>query len=269
MKRFLANNRGLTLVEIVVTIAILAIIIAPISSMFITTAKTNNVANEKMRATVAAQKAMENIKSVSDINLIESNQVIDNFQVKIDKEAIYNFADIKSEFGADDNTYDLKIEFNDRNEFVLYDRLGNSYQYNGRIMTIEYKSNRIEVKLGEDTFDAEIKETPDVRIEFYGDGDDNDNGIKDEDEKIFINVTNKETQTLDIYVMKSKDRMHDDKPDYTFNNLGGSINFYNNILINKDAENLEPTRVYKVYIQVFNDNGDLVEELTGYKTFLQ
>ena len=64
MKR-LKNNQGLTLVELIVSIAILAIIVLPLLTSFVQATKTNVKAKNKLHATEVAQNIMEGLQNVS------------------------------------------------------------------------------------------------------------------------------------------------------------------------------------------------------------
>ncbi len=59
------NNKGLTLVELLVTVTILAIIVLPLLRGFVISAHTNAKAKEKLRTTEIAQNIMEGLKSNS------------------------------------------------------------------------------------------------------------------------------------------------------------------------------------------------------------
>ncbi|MBU9721917.1 MULTISPECIES: type IV pilus modification PilV family protein [Bacillaceae] len=59
------SEHGRTLIEIVLSIAVLAIIIIPFTSMFVQSAKTLNVSDEIMDATYVAQTVMEEIYHLS------------------------------------------------------------------------------------------------------------------------------------------------------------------------------------------------------------
>lgn len=63
------NSKGLTLVEIIITLAILGIVITPLMSMFLTSQKINRESELKYDAIQLAQKYMEEIKSVNYMNL--------------------------------------------------------------------------------------------------------------------------------------------------------------------------------------------------------
>lgn len=63
MKKLL-NNKGLTLVEIIITLSVLGIVIVPLMSMFITSQKINNESDMKYHAIQLAQEHIESIKAM-------------------------------------------------------------------------------------------------------------------------------------------------------------------------------------------------------------
>ena len=65
MRKFKDDNRGITLVELIVSIAILAIIVLPFLNAFVTATKTNVKARNKMNATHLATNIMEGIENNS------------------------------------------------------------------------------------------------------------------------------------------------------------------------------------------------------------
>lgn len=68
MKLRISNNCGMTLVELVVTMAVLGILIAPVMSMFVFSAKINNTASNEYKASMLAQSYMEEIKAMREID---------------------------------------------------------------------------------------------------------------------------------------------------------------------------------------------------------
>ena len=62
------NNKGLTLVEILITLAVLGIVIMPLMSMFITSQKMNNESEMKYRAIQFAQEELETIKAMKELD---------------------------------------------------------------------------------------------------------------------------------------------------------------------------------------------------------
>lgn len=66
------NNKGFTLLEILIAMAILAIIVVPLLHAFVTAATTNAKARRVMRATTAAQNTLEEIKASSVKDMVMS-----------------------------------------------------------------------------------------------------------------------------------------------------------------------------------------------------
>lgn len=84
MKRQKSDNRGFTLIEALLCIAVLGILIAPLLGSFVTAAKVNAVGKKNQKATVLAGNIMESIKSITleetalEFNNAEVFQIIDS-----------------------------------------------------------------------------------------------------------------------------------------------------------------------------------------------
>ncbi len=66
------NEKGLTLIEIIVTLAVLGVVVSPLMNMFITSQKINNVSKEEYHTLQIAQKYIENIKSAKTLTDVEN-----------------------------------------------------------------------------------------------------------------------------------------------------------------------------------------------------
>lgn len=62
-KRTKLNNKGVTLVELIISVAILTVVVAPLLHTFTVSVRYNHQAKEKQRAMDAAQSIMENFKA--------------------------------------------------------------------------------------------------------------------------------------------------------------------------------------------------------------
>lgn len=69
MPEIIGNNKGLTLVEIMVSLAVLGIIIVPITSLFLFSVKTNKISEEQLIAQSLAQQYIEDLKSSNNVAL--------------------------------------------------------------------------------------------------------------------------------------------------------------------------------------------------------
>ena len=59
------QNKGFTIVEVLIAITILAIIVVPLLQAFVTSSRTNAKAKQLMKATTLAQNVMEELKANS------------------------------------------------------------------------------------------------------------------------------------------------------------------------------------------------------------
>lgn len=121
------KNRGLTLLEVIISLAILGIIIGPILSLSLTSAKISNYSNEKILATSLGQQCMEYIKN-KDVNLI-------------------NFSEIGLEKNEDIEMKNL-LKDNDENvtDFDLFKFPDSKTQYKNIIAKIKYSISNELVK---------------------------------------------------------------------------------------------------------------------------
>lgn len=128
MIKNLKTNRGFTLVELILAIGILSIIIVPISSMFINSIKTNNLADEKMKAVNASQILMENIKVLDDVSDDSINKVLnevvnkyDNFKIELKLTEVerYKYEGNNESNGNNDADYDIIIDYYGSNQILI------------------------------------------------------------------------------------------------------------------------------------------------------
>lgn len=259
MGEHLKNNNGLTLIEVIVTIGILGIIITPVLTMFITTARTNKFSEMKMDATIIAQRVMENIKTSSDLDNIDLNPNFNGYDVEITiNETEYKFLDSESEQTPTDKiNYDIKVVLDEDDNIASY------YNFNDTDMLLFssanpdiefiYNNNNIQINHGANNTNVNVGSTGEIIFELFG------------DEDIFVSGKNDETnKTLTMYFMKSPNS----DSDYSFHNQGGSIKVFNNIILNNNQD-LNNSRVYMIGIKVKDKDGKIIEETSGYKTFLQ
>lgn len=74
MLKLIKNNKGFTLIEILITLAVLGIVILPLSGLLINSLKINNNAKELLEANNIAQTYMENLKAGDFSSLIDETQ---------------------------------------------------------------------------------------------------------------------------------------------------------------------------------------------------
>lgn len=65
----ISKNFGMTLVELIMTMAVLGILIAPVMSMFVFSAKINMETSNDFKAVMLAQSYMEEIKAMEQLDI--------------------------------------------------------------------------------------------------------------------------------------------------------------------------------------------------------
>lgn len=112
-----SKRKGMTLLEVIVSIAILGIIIVPMSNMILTSVKTNKRGEDKQQAVYLAQQVLEAFKNVS---AFEDNNGFTAQSFSLNGNA-YNLS-----VGSTVNTDPLTVRFNDLNigDYTLRVTLG-------------------------------------------------------------------------------------------------------------------------------------------------
>ena len=105
------DNRGLTLVELMVSIAILAIVVLPLLTAFVVSLKTNAKAKDKLRAIEVAQNFMESMEAASVKDIMTQLTYIDTFKLLDKKEGVVvqQLLDQTDRFVKADSIQDLKV----------------------------------------------------------------------------------------------------------------------------------------------------------------
>ena len=113
MKKLL-NKRGFTIVEIIVTLAVLGIVIGPLMAMFITSQKINNEGSKEYKSIQLSQQYMEEIKGMEKIDEL-SNYNTSHYNYSKNGDGSY---DIESLL-ATESPYVVKIEIKPVNNGIV------------------------------------------------------------------------------------------------------------------------------------------------------
>lgn len=246
----LKNNKGITLVEIIVSIAILGIIVTPLSSLFVTTVRNNSMARDKMIANQLAQKYME--EAMLDIKKGGTFQVgTKNFPDEGKFKITGYITEENNNYGVDTTTGDASIEGGAK---VIGDSIIKDFN-NSDELKLEINESNINLKKNESgIYSASHDQNPiNIKLEFKRDNN-LDNTIK---------VYNTSGKRVNIYKVYSKDG--NDKVD--IQTIEGEVYSYENICDDSDVniENINKNYVYKIKIVVKKENKNLVE-IASYKT---
>ncbi|NBI06665.1 prepilin-type N-terminal cleavage/methylation domain-containing protein [Senegalia massiliensis] len=245
MKKIFENNKGFSLLELIITLAILSIIIIPISSFFINSAKATNTANDKMMALSIAQDEMEKIKlkeNLKEVIIEKNDDEYNHFSYKV--EIIKNE---KKEFENKEETKNI-IEINssllEKNDYYILTITNDNYILKTNLNNPKIAQTVNLIKPIEESINIFIK----------------DNNLKKE-KTVKIEALNESIKLLKIYTEK-------DQKVSILNKLG-PIKIYKNYS-SKNSKSV----LYKVNIKVYkgdiNDpKRELIEEIESYKNIVQ
>ena len=119
------DNRGLTLIELMIAVTMLAVVISPFLNAFVAAAKQNNKAREALRATTVAQNLMESMRAFTLEEVME--QIAgDKANSKLYMPGGYEAHKEVPQQGADADT---------RHEFLIQGIEEDGKKYDARIVT--------------------------------------------------------------------------------------------------------------------------------------
>ncbi|WP_326908282.1 prepilin-type N-terminal cleavage/methylation domain-containing protein [Sedimentibacter sp. MB31-C6] len=116
------NDKGLTLVEIIISIAVLGIVICPLMSMFLFAMKINNKSDFEYKTLSQAQYYMEEIKAMEYIDTIKYpyNNIKGIYEREIEQDDETFGVIIKITPDSNGLLYKIEILIMDEGEIVNY-----------------------------------------------------------------------------------------------------------------------------------------------------
>jgi prepilin-type N-terminal cleavage/methylation domain-containing protein len=114
------NIHGLTLIEIIMSIAILGIVICPLMSLMIFSQKINNDGMKELKSLQQAQKYMEEIKSINELDTenYSYNSQSNTYEKIIMQTNTEYKAEIKIKPVESSILYDIEILIKDDDEII-------------------------------------------------------------------------------------------------------------------------------------------------------
>ncbi|MBI6873860.1 prepilin-type N-terminal cleavage/methylation domain-containing protein [Clostridium aciditolerans] len=291
MFSFKNKKKGFTLVEVVVSVTILAIIISPVLSMVFTNVKINKDAEDKQKALYIAQQTIERQKSDSNIKVGTTTSEAIDFKVQktVTELDNYKFPDVSQNSENNnkpktfaDIKYDVKIDINPATEenpikVTYYNEHGEKCNSefklieSSNVLNITNYDGYIIVNVNKDS-NADVDKDPNkVICQKINSTEDKKTGSViiqsniDIQPKIEIHGFNNCEKDLIFYVVTSKEQ----KPSYSLINDGGKIKSYYNIFF-ADSEHKykNNSRVYRVDVEV-SKSGKSLQKITAFKTVLE
>lgn len=271
-------KKGITLIEVLISLAILGILIVPLSSMVLTSVSINRMGKEKQQGTNVAQKVLEQIKIIDEPN-IEAlyNNIRSNFP---SREIGTN--ELKLYYDEDGNPatqanykYLIDLTLNEKTHDVVNDIVFNNNIQIKDSTIIAYNNNpemsindelKIEVndknetneemKINGISYDLS-KQSPNVAITFT-------KSFTNINDSLRIVMENSSSEDLNLYINKSKDIT----ANYTIVNSLGRVNQFLNYVDNATYTTINNSVKLDLTAYVHNNEREQdkkVAHVEGYK----
>lgn len=249
------KKKAFTLVELIIAIAVLAIISIPITNMVVTTVKMNKETEDKQQATFIGEEIVEKIKSVTDEEIINLNKVslagsslaMGKVEGKVDWFNIYgeykgfkvegtfkpdeSYVFVKtSETSKTPENYDVEIKMENGKIY-----LGDSNIY------IPNTDEKLEIIIDNEKIRLnnyiDISSTSNKKIKVFLSN--LENNLWD------VIIKNNINEAFNIYIIKEDGT----EGECTVDNIGGPMNIYSNIYSTKVVYN-NSSRLYNINLKL-------------------
>ncbi|MEG1255825.1 type II secretion system protein [Clostridium sp.] len=287
------KKKGFTLLEVIISFALISILLIPISNMILSSVKINKMTENKQQAKALLQDTVENIKLIDKLpETMGENVTLDNGvtitrteDIVVDEEskATYAVASSENDKGFSiEGTIRLKsVTSSNENNKKLIDR---AIYFNNGLISVSDASSKIETALNKgagylavkgDSIAIKVDDTGKINM-VYGESENEiKNEIKNEiniaspennallicldDEKNDLKVSiNNESATKQMKVYLYKKGESSKRDDITLLDFKGQLELITGIL--KDSE-VKNTRIYSVELKA-KKNNEAVETMS-------
>lgn len=242
----LKNSKGLTLVEVIVSLAILGIVVAAFGALFVQSAKTNVWAKDRLMAAQLAQQQMESILHQSTILEEKNTTTNEGYDITTEIEAyskgIENISGIlPTDFDAEvtlsgnySENCDVKVNLSSEGSLVYVKILPNR---------MIFKANdESGTEITDQTYD-DIESPNSVKVKIYCEGS------KD----LFLDVSNQSGNAAKIYKVYGKNAENN----VSINTIDGQVYVYESIYAS--IEKTDKYKTYKITVTVEKGSKKLAE----------
>lgn len=243
MFKLVKNKKGFTLIEIVISIAILGIIIIPISSLFITSAKINKKSNDLLHANHEAQQVIEVLRA-GDVDNIDLDEVNNDNKSPLELDGIVYPIKQKNDHSEYDATFKLE-----GNSIKIPADSSTDINMEDKFIEIHIKSNTISVSIKDNAQNEyeqkdiiyskkNSKDPVKILVESQGGGNTNFK-VANELEKISTSTINLEEEQnlgdqVHFHIVRFIENNIPSKRKITVNGLEGKVFVVSNILYDHD-----------------------------------
>ncbi len=271
-------KKGITLLEVLISLAIFAIVATPIATMVIKTITINQAAENKQKAMIAAQKVMEGVKAVPeeeiinlvtysskfDLNIVKDEGKKDSFSISGKKDGYLiegQVTPVEEYLFNDAKNPQESIKFD-----VEIDIVGRQGSHD---IKVKYKDNYFIESITTKTIDiVNIKNEIVINGRSFSKADDFNNMIKislDKNTKSDFTVKGKNQLEKELSIFCYKDA--NSNANINVENNGGTLKAYKNLYTSNNSYT-NTSRIYKILIKATDKKGETYE-VSNYKSVQQ
>ena len=239
-------KKGMTLIEVIISVTLLSILIVPISGFIISSIKNNTTSQKKQEASYIGQKILEELKAYEELSL-KTDDIGSYFEL-LDGDKIYKTSDNNSfEGDFERNIYGKVLENDDRK----------LREYKVELTMTEYSNFKYN-----DINNVDINSDADFKIDFINKDNIslNNNGTKEtmsSSESIVIKIKKENNEfNLSIYD-KNNTEIGSAKKENKSNKILLYISSEYNINTNIEIENYTGEWIYVYLIKQKNNSSDI------------
>lgn len=266
MKIIRCKKKGMTLIEAIISVALLSVLIIPISGLVMTSINTNKRAEIKQEATYIGQKLLEEMKVYDEIILGVTKEfqllngqkitkvgesdnfvgkfIVDKYDVELslnkDNQFVYDNNIVSNEINT--NEMDVVVEFVSNNT-IKYNNVNYVISDKLTIKTPNNDTDELEVINGDGTVIFKVTKASErknkilfvINNDFKGDVNIDFHNERDEEVSIYVKKNSAVTGNLNINAFRGKIRIYNNINNEDKNKIGNLYNI-NVVVKNKGNE---------------------------------
>lgn len=286
-----SKKKGLTLMEVLISLAIMSILIVPTSNLIISSVKMNKDSEDKQKAVTIAQQLVEEIKALQKSDLADKKILSNGLQLNKDTDIsnpngfIGTKANIDGDFQADikikpkenlevnnggENrlSYDLELTIDGEDDNLNLGIKGDPTSYNIKKDNLKIQNSDLALKVGRKSVDASRNEVfEELKTISFSEAGNRRVSVKfgqntNLTNEFILNTLNSSLNYVSVYFeLDDATKLSA----YSLNNEGGVIRKYTNI--KAASTNTDVTRAYEINIAI-SKNGKKLYEAKAYKAML-
>lgn len=269
-------KKGSTLIEVLISIAILGIMLLPVLSIVTDSVKMNKESEDKEKAIAISQKYVEQIKSEDIFNstdLGHKDKEEDGFQIsqditEVDKYKFNSGTGTKNPYSSIPHDGEVIVYPSEDASSMYMDILkkDSSIQKNLILNSNINSVNTLEIVNDKGTITVKLNNSPYV-IEKTDSSKTSGELIIRSNSKAKVNINVSASNNTDDYLTLYFANEEGQNVTYTFDNYLGKVKTYSNIEILSSSTG-NNSRLYEIEIQVKKD-GKVLQSLKAYKSMVQ